>query len=56
LLERTIVAMQRDVEEHGPAAVTVTLGDDVDRSMQSRGVLDCLIENPSPTSYVALKG
>jgi hypothetical protein len=48
--------MKRDVEEHGPAAVTVTLGDDVDRSMQSRGVLDCLIENPSPTSYVALKG
>jgi hypothetical protein len=48
--------MKRYVEEHGPAVVAVTLGDYVDRGMQSRGVLDCPIENPSPTSYVALKG
>jgi diadenosine tetraphosphatase ApaH/serine/threonine PP2A family protein phosphatase len=56
LLERAIAAIRYDVEEHGPAALTVTLGDYIDRGPQSRGVLDRLIENPFPTSYVALKG
>ncbi len=56
LLERAIAAIRHDVEEHGPAALTVTLGDYIDRGPQSRGVLDRLIENPFPTSYVALKG
>jgi diadenosine tetraphosphatase ApaH/serine/threonine PP2A family protein phosphatase len=56
LLERAITAIRRDVEQYGPAALTVTLGDYIDRGPQSRGVLDRLIENPFPTSYVALKG
>ncbi len=56
LLERAIAAIRRDVERHGPAALTVTVGDYVDRGSQSRGVLDRLAANPFPTSYVALKG
>jgi diadenosine tetraphosphatase ApaH/serine/threonine PP2A family protein phosphatase len=56
LLERAIVAIRRDVERHGPAALTVTIGDYIDRGPQSRGVLDCLATNPFPTPYVALKG
>jgi serine/threonine protein phosphatase 1 len=56
LLDRAIAAIRRDVAEHGPAALTVTLGDYIDRGPQSRGVISRLIENPFPTSYVALKG
>jgi serine/threonine protein phosphatase 1 len=56
LLDRAIAAIRRDVEEHGPGALTVTLGDYIDRGPESRGVLDRLIENPFPTPYVALKG
>ena len=56
LLERAIAAIQRDVKENGPAALTVTLGDYIDRGPQSCGVLERLIESPFPTSYVALKG
>lgn len=56
LLERVIVAIKRDVGEQGPGALTVTLGDYVDRGPDSRGVLDRLIENPFPTPYVPLKG
>jgi Calcineurin-like phosphoesterase len=56
LLNRAIAAIRRDVQKHGPAALTVTLGDYIDRGPQSCGVLDRLIENPFPTSYVALKG
>ena len=56
LLERAIVAIERDVEEHGAAALTVTLGDYIDRGPASRGVLDRLAVNPFPTPYVALKG
>lgn len=56
LLERAIAAIRRDIEEYGTAALTVTLGDYIDRGPQSRGVLDRLIDNPFPTSYVALKG
>jgi serine/threonine protein phosphatase 1 len=56
LLERAVAAIRRDVERHGPAALTVTVGDYIDRGPQSRGVLDRLADNPFPTSYVALKG
>ncbi len=56
LLERAIVAIERDVAEHGGAALTVTLGDYVDRGPASRGVLERLASHPFPTPYVALKG
>jgi serine/threonine protein phosphatase 1 len=56
LLERAIKAIGRDVAERGPAALTVTVGDYIDRGLQSRGVLDRLIDNPFPTPLVALKG
>lgn len=56
LLERAIVAIERDVETHGSDALTVTLGDYVDRGPDTRGVLDRLAANPFPTPYVALRG
>jgi diadenosine tetraphosphatase ApaH/serine/threonine PP2A family protein phosphatase len=56
LLERAIEAIGRDVERHGPAALTVTVGDYIDRGPDSRGVIERLAANPFPTSYVALKG
>ena len=56
LLDRAILAIQRDVAEHGSGALTVTLGDYIDRGSASRGVIDRLIANPFPTPYVALKG
>ena len=56
LLDRAAVAIHRDVAAHGGAALTVTLGDYIDRGPASRGVLDRLIANPFPTPYVALKG
>jgi serine/threonine protein phosphatase 1 len=37
-------------------ALTVTLGDYVDRGPNSRGVLDRLVGHPFPGDYVALKG
>jgi serine/threonine protein phosphatase 1 len=56
LLDRAIDAIDRDLKERGGAALTVTLGDYVDRGPASRGVLDRLSANPFPTPYVALKG
>jgi hypothetical protein len=56
LLERAIEAIGRDVAERGPAALTITIGDYIDRGPQSRGVVDRLIDNPFPTQFVALKG
>jgi len=56
LLERVIAAIHRDVADNGPAALTVTVGDYIDRGAQSCGVLDRLIGNPFPTPYVALRG
>jgi serine/threonine protein phosphatase 1 len=56
LLDRVIDAIHRDVKEHGPGALTVTLGDYIDRGPSSRSVLDRLIRNPFPTLLVALKG
>lgn len=56
LLERVIRAVDRDVVEHGGTALTVTLGDYIDRGPQSREVIERLAANPFPTPYVALKG
>lgn len=56
LLERAVAAIKRDVEVHGFDALTVTLGDYVDRGPKSRQVLDRLIGNPFPTPHIALKG
>src|SRR5450631_289435 len=56
LLERAIAAVERDVEQYGPAALTVTLGDYIDRGPDSRGVIERLSNNPFPIPYVALKG
>ena len=57
LLDSMIDLIGRDVG-HGEAdrCLTVTLGDYVDRGLNSRGVLDRLASNPFPTAYVALKG
>jgi serine/threonine protein phosphatase 1 len=57
LLERMISEIRRDIE-NAPidGAVTVTLGDYVDRGPESRGVIDRLVRNPFPTPYIALKG
>jgi serine/threonine protein phosphatase 1 len=56
LLERAIQAIDHDVAERGGTALTVTLGDYIDRGPQSRGVIERLSVNPFPTLYVALKG
>ncbi len=56
LLERAVAAIERDIEEYGPAVLTVTLGDYVDRGPASCGVLERLASNPFPTPYVGLKG
>ena len=56
LLDDAIAAIKRDVEAHGPDALTVTLGDYVDRGPKSRGVIDRLWANPFPIPHVALKG
>ena len=56
LLNQVIGAIYRDVEAYGSVALTVTLGDYIDRGPASRGVLDRLISNPFPTPFVALKG
>ena len=56
LLERVAAAIRRDVEAHGSDALTITLGDYVDRGPQSREVIERLIANPFPTPHIALKG
>jgi serine/threonine protein phosphatase 1 len=56
LLERAITTIRRDIEEHGDAALTVTLGDYIDRGPNSCGVLERLSTNPFATPYTALKG
>jgi diadenosine tetraphosphatase ApaH/serine/threonine PP2A family protein phosphatase len=57
LLDRMVNAIRADLAVH-PAreALTVTLGDYVDRGPDSRGVLDRLARNPFPTAHLALKG
>jgi serine/threonine protein phosphatase 1 len=64
LLEQMVAAIARDLERgtDGSAgcsaadAVTITLGDYLDRGPDSCGVLDRLARNPFPTPYIALKG
>ncbi len=57
LLDRAIDWIRADIAAHPDGdALTVTLGDYVDRGPDSRGVLDRLARNPFPTRYVALKG
>ncbi len=57
LLDRVIDLIRKDVAARpGGEALTVTLGDYIDRGPDSRGVLDRLARNPFPTRYVALKG
>jgi diadenosine tetraphosphatase ApaH/serine/threonine PP2A family protein phosphatase len=57
LLDRLTAEIVRDLEALPVAsALTVTLGDYVDRGPDSRGVLDRLARNPFPTPLVSLKG
>ena len=57
LLDQIIGQIEQDLDRSPVAdALTVTLGDYVDRGPDSRGVLDRLANNPFPTKYVALKG
>jgi serine/threonine protein phosphatase 1 len=57
LLDRMIEEIRNDVTAY-PAehALTITLGDYVDRGPDSRGVVERLADNPFPTEFVALKG
>jgi calcineurin-like phosphoesterase family protein len=57
LLDLMVEAIREDLAAHlARDALTVTLGDYIDRGPDSRGVLDRLARNPFPTDYVALKG
>lgn len=56
LLQRVVDAIKGDIEVHGPAALTVTLGDYIDRGLASFGVIELLQANPFPTPHIALKG
>jgi serine/threonine protein phosphatase 1 len=57
LLDRMIAGIARDLDERPiEAALTVTLGDYIDRGPDSYGVLDRLARNPFPTGFAALKG
>jgi serine/threonine protein phosphatase 1 len=56
LLEATTAAIRRDAQNREGAAVTVTVGDYVDRGPQSREVIERLQANPFDMPYVALRG
>lgn len=57
LLGRMIEAIGSDVAERpAGSALTVTVGDYIDRGPDSRGVIERLTSNPFATPYVALKG
>ncbi len=56
LIERAAAAIARDVKERGAAALTVTVGDYIDRGPDSCGVIERLTANPFPTPLIALKG
>src|SRR3974377_2423527 len=56
LLDRLIADIARDAKGHEENALTVTLGDYIDRGPNSRGVLDRLVGHPFPGDYVALRG
>ena len=57
LLDRMIAEVARDLVMYPVAdALTVTLGDYVDRGPDSHGVIDRLARNPFPMPLVALRG
>jgi serine/threonine protein phosphatase 1 len=57
LLDRMVEAIRADMRAYPAAyALTITLGDYVDRGPDSRGVIERLAANPFPTEFVALKG
>jgi serine/threonine protein phosphatase 1 len=57
LLDRLVGEIARDLDANPVGtALTVTLGDYIDRGADSRGVLDRLARNPFPTALAALKG
>jgi serine/threonine protein phosphatase 1 len=57
LLDRMIEAIARDLAQRPTqTALTVTVGDYVDRGPDSRGVVERLTRNPFPTPLVALRG
>jgi serine/threonine protein phosphatase 1 len=57
LLDRMVREISRDLKAHPvETALTVTLGDYVDRGPDSRGVIERLMGNPFQTPLVALKG
>jgi serine/threonine protein phosphatase 1 len=56
LLERVIAAIRRDAQGREDAAITVTVGDYVDRGPQSREVIERLQASPFGMPYVALRG
>lgn len=57
LLDRMIGIIERDLAQHPtPTALTVTVGDYVDRGPDSRGVIERLTGHPFPTRFVALRG
>ena len=56
LLERAIAAIRRDSQTTQGTAITVTVGDYVDRGARSREVIECLQGNPFGMPYVALRG
>ncbi|WP_407166056.1 metallophosphoesterase family protein [Bradyrhizobium sp. ORS 111] len=57
LLDKIADLIKRDLAEYPVAdALTVTLGDYVDRGPDSRGVIDRLAQHMFPTPYIALKG
>ena len=48
--------IESHAKEHGGDCLTVTLGDYIDRGPDSRGVIDRLLSNPFPGTYIPLKG
>jgi serine/threonine protein phosphatase 1 len=57
LLDQVIAKIDMDMKQQPNAeAITVTLGDYIDRGPNSRGVLERLRQNPFPTVYLALRG
>ncbi len=57
LLDRLIGTISQDLADRPIRdALTITLGDYVDRGPSSRAVIERLASNPFPTDFVALKG
>ena len=56
LLDQMIGKIESHAKERGGDCLTVTLGDYIDRGPNSRGVIDRLLSNPFPGSYIPLKG